>query len=128
LVAAATAAALVAELADAAFTSLTYRLRRLGNWTDAARDLVPVIAASVPFYSPVVAVLALAYRDVSPWTLPLFFAPALAAQRWFLMYQEQRRLSDDLQSANDQLRAANLSFAKGLIATFVAQVWIPAGP
>ena len=39
----------------------------------------------------------LAYRDVSPWTLPLFFAPALAAQRWFLMYQEQRRLTDDLQ-------------------------------
>src|SRR5262249_33776921 len=99
LMAAATAAALVAELADAAFPSLTYALRRLGNWTDAARDLLPVIVASVPFYSPVVAVLALAYREVSPWTLPLFFAPALAAQRWFLMYQEQRRLTNDLQAA-----------------------------
>ncbi|MFL5925391.1 MAG: HD-GYP domain-containing protein [Gaiellaceae bacterium] len=127
LVAAATAAALVAELADAAFTSLTYRLRRLGNWTDAARDLVPVIAASVPFYSPVVAVLALAYRDVSPWTLPLFFAPALAAQRWFLMYQEQRRLTNDLQAANSQLKAANLSFANGLIATLDARDQYTAG-
>jgi putative nucleotidyltransferase with HDIG domain len=127
LVAAATAAALAAELADAAFTSLTYTLRRLGKWTDAARDLVPVIAASVPFYSPVVAVLALAYRDLSPWTLPLFFAPALAAQRWFLMYQEQRRLANDLQAANAQLKAANLSFAKGLIATLDARDQYTAG-
>ena len=127
LVAAATAGALVAELADAAFTSLTYALRRLGDWTDAARDLVPVIAASVPFYSPVVAVLALAYRDVSPWTLPLFFAPALAAQRWFLMYQEQRRLANDLQAANAQLKAANLSFANGLIATLDARDQYTAG-
>jgi putative nucleotidyltransferase with HDIG domain len=127
LVAAATAAALVAEVADAAFTSMTYALRRLGSWTDAAKDLVPVIAASVPFYSPVVAVLALAYRDVSPWTLPLFFAPALAAQRWFLMYQEQRRLTNDLQAVNAQLKAANLSFANGLIASLDARDQYTAG-
>ena len=127
IVAAATAAALTAELADAAFTSLTYALRRLGRWTDAARDLLPVIAASVPFYSPVVAILVLAYRDVSPWTLPLFFAPALAAQRWFLLYQAQRRLAKDLQGANAQLLAANLSFAKGLIATLDARDQYTAG-
>jgi putative nucleotidyltransferase with HDIG domain len=75
----------------------------------------------------VVAVLVLAYRDVSPWTLPLFFAPALAAQRWFLMYQEQRRLTKDLQEANAQLEAANLSFAKGLIATLDARDKYTAG-
>ncbi|HEX4679447.1 MAG TPA: HD-GYP domain-containing protein [Gaiellaceae bacterium] len=126
-VAAATAAALAAELTDAAFTSLTFTLRRLGDWTDAARDLLPVIAASVPFYSPVVAILALSYREVSPWTLPLFFAPALAAQRWFLMYQEQRRLATDLKAANAQLEAANLSFAKGLIATLDARDQYTAG-
>jgi putative nucleotidyltransferase with HDIG domain len=72
-------------------------------------------------------VLALAYREVSPWTLPLFFAPALAAQRWFLMYQEQRRLAKDLQYANDQLKAANLSFANGLIATLDARDRYTAG-
>ncbi len=127
VVAAATAAAFTAEVVDAGFTSLTYSLRRLGRWTDAARDLVPVIAASIPFYSPVVAILALAYRDVSPWTLPLFFAPALAAQRWFLMYQEQRRLTTVLQDVNAQLRAANLSFAKGLIATLDARDQYTAG-
>jgi putative nucleotidyltransferase with HDIG domain len=126
-VAAATVAALTAEIVDAALTSITYSLRGLGRWTEAARDLLPVIAASIPFYGPVVAVLAFAYRDVSPWTLPLFFAPALAAQRWFLMYQEQRRLSDDLQDLNDQLKAANLSFAKGLIATLDARDRYTAG-
>jgi putative nucleotidyltransferase with HDIG domain len=126
-VAAATGAALAAEIADAAFTSLTFALRGHGRWTDAARDLLPVIVGSVPFYSPVVAVLALAYRDVSPWTLPLFFAPALAAQRWFLMYQEQRRLAKDLQNANAQLKSANLSFAKGLIATLDARDRYTAG-
>jgi putative nucleotidyltransferase with HDIG domain len=126
-VAAATVAAFTAEVVDAALTSITYTLRGLGRWTEAARDLVPVIVASIPFYGPVVAVLAYAYRDVSPWTLPLFFAPALAAQRWFLMYQEQRRLTDDLQYLNDQLKAANLSFAKGLIATLDARDRYTAG-
>jgi putative nucleotidyltransferase with HDIG domain len=127
LIAAATVAVLAAEVADAAVASLTYELRGYGRWFDAARDLVPVIVASVPFYSPVVAILALAYRDVSPWTLPLFFAPGLAAQRWFLLYQEQRRLSADLISVNEQLRTANLSFAKGLIATLDARDRYTAG-
>jgi len=126
-VAAATVAAFTAELVDAGLTSATFALRGLGRWTVAARDLVPVIAASIPFYGPAVAVLAFAYRDISPWTLPLFFAPALAAQRWFLMYQEQRRLTDDLQRVNEQLQAANLSFAKGLIATLDARDRYTAG-
>lgn len=124
---AASAAVLAAELVDAALTSLTYALRRRGNWREAAADLVPVIVASVPFYSPVVAILVLAYRDLSPWTLPLFFAPALAAQRWFLLYQEQRRLAVDLGVANSQLLAVNLSFAKGLIATLDARDQYTAG-
>ncbi|MDP9223150.1 MAG: HD-GYP domain-containing protein [Actinomycetota bacterium] len=123
----ATAAALVAEAADAGFASLTYWLRGHGRWIEAARDSLPVIAASVPLYSSAVAVLALSYRHISPWTLPLFFAPALAAQRWFLLYQEQRRLADDLQGAIELLRAANLSFANGLIATLDARDRYTAG-
>jgi putative nucleotidyltransferase with HDIG domain len=124
---AATVAATVAEFGDTALTSLVFVLRGFGRWSVAARELLPVVVASVPFYGPVVAVLALAYRDISPWTLPLFFVPALAAQRWFLMYQEQRRLATDLGEANAQLRAANLSFAKGLIATLDARDQYTAG-
>jgi putative nucleotidyltransferase with HDIG domain len=126
-VAEAIAAALVAESCDAAFASLTYWLRGYGRWLDAIKDSLPVIAASVPFYSSAVAMLVFSYRHVSPWTLPLFFAPALAAQRWFLLYQEQRRLASDLQAANAQLTAANLSFAKGLIATLDARDTYTAG-
>jgi putative nucleotidyltransferase with HDIG domain len=126
-IAASTTAALSAELADMVLAVITFALRRRGKWSDIVKDVMPVIAASVPFYGPVVAVLVLAYRDISPWTLPLFFAPALAAQRYFLMYQEQRRLTGDLQSANEQLRAANLSFAKGLIATLDARDRYTAG-
>ena len=47
-------------------------------------------AVSVCLYTPIVAALAVAYTEVSPWTLPLFFIPALAAQRLFGLYQEQR--------------------------------------
>jgi putative nucleotidyltransferase with HDIG domain len=127
VIAASTAAALVAEVLDACFASMTYWLRGYGSWFEAARELVPVIVASVPLYSSAVALLVLAYRGVSPWTLPLFFAPALAAQRWFILYQDQRRLATDLQDANEQLRAANLSFAKGLIATLDARDRYTAG-
>jgi putative nucleotidyltransferase with HDIG domain len=126
-VAAATAAALIAEVADAVFASITFSLRRNGRWTDVVTDSIPVIAASVPFYSSAVAILALSYETLSPWTLPLFFGPALAAQRFFLLYQEERRLGKDLTTANDQLRAANLSFARGLVATLDARDRYTAG-
>jgi putative nucleotidyltransferase with HDIG domain len=86
-----------------------------------------VTIASVPLYGPAVGLLAIAYRDISPWTLPLFFGPALAAQRWFLMYQGQRQLAGELKAANEQLRAANLSFARGLIATLDARDRYTAG-
>jgi putative nucleotidyltransferase with HDIG domain len=127
IVAAATAAALVAEALDALFASFAFALRRLGSLTEALGELLPVVVASVPLYSPAVALLVIAYREISPWTLPLFFVPALAAQRWFLMYQEQQRLATDLSGANEQLQAANLSFANGLIATLDARDRYTAG-
>jgi len=127
IVAAAAAASLVAEGLDALFASVAYALRKLGSLSEALAELFPVVVASVPLYIPAVALLVLAYREISPWTLPLFFVPALAAQRWFLMYQEQRRLATDLGAANERLQAANLSFAKGLIATLDARDRYTAG-
>jgi putative nucleotidyltransferase with HDIG domain len=43
------------------------------------------------------------------------------------MYQEQSRLTDDLRRVNEQLKAANLSFAMGLIATLDARDRYTAG-
>jgi hypothetical protein len=127
-VAAATVAgALAAQLLDTVFASVTLYLRGTGRVRDYAQTLLPVVVASVPLYAPVVVVLVIAYRDVSPWTLPLFLIPALAAQRVFAMYQEQRRLAEDLSTANEALEEANLSFAAALVATLDARDRYTAG-
>jgi putative nucleotidyltransferase with HDIG domain len=124
---AASVGAVTAEILDVSFASITYRLRGHGGALKAVRELVPVAVASIPFYAPVVAVLTLTYREISPWTLPLFFVPALAAQRWFILYQEQRRLAEDLSVANRRLESANLSFAGALVATLDARDRYTAG-
>ena len=76
--AAAVAGGLVVEFVDLAFVAVTFKLR--GNRArPLMRQLLPVTLVSVPLYTPLVALLAIAYEKVSPLTLPLFLAPALAA-------------------------------------------------
>ena len=67
------------------------------------------------------------YLEFSPWTLALFLVPAIAAQRLYGLYQEQRRLADDLSIANETLERANLQFAGALIATLDARDRYTAG-
>jgi putative nucleotidyltransferase with HDIG domain len=59
--------------------------------------------------------------------LPLFLAPALAAQKSFVLYQAERRLTSDLAEANRHLERANLSFATALVATLDARDRYTAG-
>ena len=103
------AAAFAAEVIDMLFAALTARIRGR-SIRGVLKTLSPLLLTSVPLYAPTVAVLALAYTTVSPWTAPLFFIPALAAQRLFGMYQQQRQLAEDL-------KRANMSFAEALVAT-----------
>lgn len=111
---------------DVLFVSFTMKLR--GNRVaDSIRMLVPMAFSSAPVFAPVVALLAFAYQEISPWTLPLFLAPALAAQRLSVLYQEQRRLAEDLVAANEHLERANLSFATALVATLEARDRYTAG-
>jgi putative nucleotidyltransferase with HDIG domain len=127
-VAAATAAAAVAaESIDVAFAATMNKLRRNGGWTEAARTLIPMGIGFIVLYAPLIAILAIAYLELTPWTLALFFAPALAAQRLFVLYQEQRRLTEDLVTANEQLERAGLSFASALVATLDARDRYTAG-
>jgi putative nucleotidyltransferase with HDIG domain len=86
-----------------------------------------VVLTSAPIYAPIVALLAFMYIRVSPWTLALFLVPAMAAQRLYGLYQEQRRLAVDLSTANDTLERANLQFAAALIATLDARDQYTAG-
>jgi putative nucleotidyltransferase with HDIG domain len=121
------AAAIVAETADTSFAALTHRLRGNGTFANAVRLVAPLLVAAVPMYVPVVAILAAAYTQVSAWTLPLFFVPALAAQRLFALYREQRELAEELLSANECLERAGLSFASALVATLDARDRYTAG-
>jgi putative nucleotidyltransferase with HDIG domain len=126
LVVATVAATLVAEPLDATFGAVTLRLRGGQAWKF-LRMAIPMLAVSVSLYTPVVAMLTVAYSKVSPWTLALFFLPALAAQRLFGLYQEQRQLTDQLVEANAELEKANLSFATALVTTLDARDRYTAG-
>jgi putative nucleotidyltransferase with HDIG domain len=114
------------ESLDLAFGCITYRVRGK-RMSEIARVLLPVTAASVPLYMPFVALLAIAYQEISPITLPLFLLPALAFQRLFGLYQDQRRLTDDLSAVNRRLESASISFATALVATLDARDRYTAG-
>jgi putative nucleotidyltransferase with HDIG domain len=124
---AAAGAALTAQSLDIGFGTLLTLVRGHRNPLSLVRTLAPIVVASVPVYAPVVALLVVGYEDLSPWTLPLFLVPALAAQRSFLLYQDQRRLVGDLANLNTQLERANLSFASALVATLDARDRYTAG-
>ena len=126
LVAASLAGAVVGEVLDVLFSALTASVRGRPI-SDAIRTIVPVVLTSAPVYAPIVALLAFMYVRVSPWTLALFLVPAMAAQRLYGLYQEQRQLAVDLSEANETLERANLQFAAALIATLDARDRYTAG-
>ena len=127
VVIATTVGTLVSQALDASFAALTLRVRKTGNPTELLRTHLPLVFLAVPFYAPIVAVLAFAYKDVSPWTLPLFFIPALAAQRLFGLYQQERTQARGLAEANVRLERATMSFATALVATLDARDRYTAG-
>jgi putative nucleotidyltransferase with HDIG domain len=119
--------AVAAQVLDLAFVKLVFVARGYGRRVSLVRVLGPLLLTATPFYTPVVALLSLGYWEVSPWILPLFLAPALAAQRFFVLYQDERRLSEELTSANRRLEKATLSFASALVATLDARDRYTAG-
>src|SRR5262245_8557489 len=126
LVAASLVGAVTGEALDVLFAALTARVRGRPI-REVVSTFVPVVLTSAPVYAPIVAVLAFMYVRVSPWTLALFLVPAMAAQRLYGLYQEQRQLAVDLSEANETLERANLQFAAALIATLDARDRYTAG-
>jgi putative nucleotidyltransferase with HDIG domain len=121
------AAALVESSADIALNSLTLAIRRSGSFRETARALARLSLSTVPLYAPVIGVLIYSYRELSPWTVLLFFVPAIAAQRLLLLYHEQRELASNLAEANQRLEKAGLSFASALVAALDARDRYTAG-
>lgn len=111
--------ATVAEALDIVSAAVVAHLRGR-SFSSVLKALGPLLLTSIPFYAPLVAILALAYTEVSPWSTPLFFIPALAAQRLFGMYQTQRDLAEKLEDAN-------LSFAVALVTALEASDAYTAG-
>lgn len=126
LVAVAVAAAVQAA-GDIFLNGLTVAIRRSGSVVETARAIARLTASTLPLYTPVLAVLVYAYRELSPWTVLLFFVPAVAAQRLLVLYQEQRQLVSELATANSRLEASGLSFASALVAALDARDKYTAG-
>jgi putative nucleotidyltransferase with HDIG domain len=120
LLAASLLGALAAEALDVLGASVTLRVVRGESTLENLRLLGPIVLTSVPIYVPLVAILALAYVEVSPWTLPLFLIPSLGAQRLYKMYQAQRSLAERLEDAN-------VSFAVALVTALEASDAYTAG-
>jgi putative nucleotidyltransferase with HDIG domain len=127
LVLAVAAASVTEAIGDITLNSITIALRRSGSFRDTAHAMARLMLSTVPLYTPVIAALAYSYRELSPWTVLLFFVPALAAQRLLTMYQEQARLVADLGAANQRLEKASLSFASALVAALDARDQYTAG-
>jgi putative nucleotidyltransferase with HDIG domain len=127
ILAATAVAAICTQVLDAAFAAIVFNLRGYGSPLPVLREMAPLSLTALPLYVPGVALLAFGYQAVSPWVLPLFLAPALAAQRSFVLYQAERRLASDLAEVNQHLERANLSFATALVATLDARDRYTAG-
>ncbi len=120
-------AALVEALSDILLTALTLVFRGNGSLLETWRAMGRLMLSTVPLFAPVLAALVYSYKELSPWTVLLFFVPALAAQRLLVMYQEQVRLVNDLGAVNQRLEKASLSFATALVAALDARDRYTAG-
>jgi putative nucleotidyltransferase with HDIG domain len=126
LVAAVGTAVIVEALADLSLAWMTQTIRR-GSGREVFGAIGPLLVVAVPLHTSLIAVLAYAYGEVSPWSVALFVIPAFAAQRLFLLYRQQRETAEELAAVNRQLEKANLSFATALVTTLDARDRYTAG-
>ena len=126
LVAASLVGAVLGEVLDVLFAALTARVRGRP-----IRDVMRTLRAGRPHVRACLRANRRAARvHVRPGLAVdagAFPVPAMAAQRLYGLYQEQRRLADDLSTANETLERANLQFAAALIATLDARDRYTAG-
>lgn len=119
-------AALTEVIVDTGLGAFVVAIRS-GAWREYFRTVRPVLLGTVPLYTPVTVALMYAYQSLSALSMALFFAPAFAAHRFYRLYQEQRAATRGLETANDRLEQANLSFATALVATLDARDKYTAG-
>jgi putative nucleotidyltransferase with HDIG domain len=121
------AAAVTEAFVDAALGAATGVIRGIGSFGSTLHLVRPVLLGTVPLYTPVVVLLIYAYREISPWSVVFFVAPAFAAHRFYNLYTEERHAREALDEVNTRLQRANLSFASALVATLDARDRYTAG-
>jgi putative nucleotidyltransferase with HDIG domain len=115
LAAAVVAATVVEQGGDFVLGSVVARLR--GSSLSEIARIGSTVFVTMPLYIPITTLLVYTYREVSPWSIALFLFPAFAAQKLFLLYQEQRATAEELAAAIVRQERANVSFATALVAT-----------
>jgi putative nucleotidyltransferase with HDIG domain len=113
--------------AEGALVGMTAWVRAREMVPEVLREISASSLLTVPLYVPVVALFAYGYHLYSLKLVLIFFLPALAAQRLLQLYQQEKIVSQDLATANEQLRRASLSFATALVATLDARDQYTAG-
>lgn len=119
--------AVIESFGSAVLASTTVGIRHPGCFRASLHATMRVMRATLPLYVPLIAVLAYAYLQITPWTVLFFAVPALAAQRLLALYQRQAMLADDLAAANSRLEDASISFAGALVAALDARDQYTAG-
>lgn len=125
VVAAVAVATFVDQIVDLVLSSVTATLRGMSF-----REILGAantIWFAIPLYAPITALLAYAYRELSPPSVVLFLFPAFAAHKLFLLYQEQRATSEELAAAVARHEQAHVSFASALVMTLDARDRYTAG-
>jgi putative nucleotidyltransferase with HDIG domain len=125
LAAAVAAATLVEQGGDFLIGSVVARLR--GGTLPEISRIASTVLVTMTLYTPITTLLVYTYRELSPWSVALFLFPAFAAQKLFLLYQEQRATAEELATAVVRQERANLSFATALVATLDARDRYTAG-
>jgi len=118
VLAAVAAATLIEQLGDFLLGSIAAAIRKM-TLQEMLRVASTMLLA-MPLYVPVAALLVVAYRQISPWSVALFLFPALVAQKLFLLYTDQRATAEELASALTRQERANLQFASTLVAALDA--------
>jgi putative nucleotidyltransferase with HDIG domain len=118
VLAAVAVATIIEQIGDLMLGSIAAAIRRMSF-----REIIRVASTmllAMPLYVPMAALLVVAYRQISPWSVALFLFPAFVAQKLFLLYTEQRGTAEELSSALARQEKANLQFASTLVAALDA--------
>jgi putative nucleotidyltransferase with HDIG domain len=120
-------ASLVVVVGESTIGSITVAIRGARKPIALFADTAKLMCFGLVVYVPVIVGLVYVYETVSPWAVVLFIGPAIAAQRFFVLYRDQKSTATELSQAIEKLERVNLSFATALVTALDARDHYTAG-